>query len=70
MNVSYALDVQFGFTYCNEYSKSVVLKFVAKNVDRIFDGDDDEDPFKKYKDHPECRTLLTKALKLKFKASA
>ncbi|KAG0075304.1 hypothetical protein BGZ93_010109 [Podila epicladia] len=69
MNVSSALDILFGFAYRFEDLKDLVLKYVAENLDTIFAGDD-EDPFEKYKDHPERHTLLAKALKLKFKAAS
>ncbi|KAG0031330.1 hypothetical protein BGZ82_007033 [Podila clonocystis] len=69
MKVSNALDILFGFAYRFEDLKDVVLMYVAANMDKIFAGDD-EDPFEKYKDHPERHTLLAKALKLIFKTAA
>lgn len=69
MNVSNALDILFGFAYRFGDLKELALRYVAENMDKIFAGDD-EDPFEQYKNHPEWHTLLAKALKLKFKASA
>ncbi|KAG0337771.1 hypothetical protein BG000_004998 [Podila horticola] len=69
MNVSNVLDIIFGFAYRFEDLKDLALRYVAENMDKIFAGDD-EDPFEQYKNHPEWHTLLAKALKLKFKASA
>lgn len=69
MDLSNALEILFEFAYRFEDLKYVVLKYVAENLDTIYAGDD-EDPFEKYKNHPEQHTLLAKALRQKFKASA
>lgn len=69
MDLSNALEILFDFAYRFEDLKDVVLNYVSENLDRIYAGDN-EDPFEKYKNHPEQHTLLAKALRLKFKASA
>ncbi|KAG0337769.1 hypothetical protein BG000_004996 [Podila horticola] len=49
---------------CYEDLKDEVLQYVSEHLDTMYS--DGEDPFEKYKDHPESHTLLASALKMRY----
>ncbi|KAF9329651.1 hypothetical protein BG006_007295 [Podila minutissima] len=62
-----SLEILFGFAYRFDDLKDEVLQYVSHNLAKMYN--DGEDPFDKYKDHPERHSFLAEALKLKFMGS-
>lgn len=68
MTMSNSLEILLEVAYRFDDLKSVVLAFVAQNLDKMYAGG--EDPFEKFNSHPERHTLLADALRIKLKAPA
>ncbi|KAF9120396.1 hypothetical protein BGW39_011458 [Mortierella sp. 14UC] len=65
LNKTNAVDVLFGKTGHDPKIKGAAIEFVVKSTGAIFEAT--EDPFDRYRQHPEHHALLVKLLRLKAK---